>query len=659
MGEQFFRVELADEIQSSLDTPFEHATPAIIFPSVSLEYQGEQTQRTRGVTVVGCTADFWDHASAGEFKSKPAIPGYDEIVLNQPLADELQVKVGDSVLVRLAETTSIAADSVLARQDELTTSLANLEVIEILPAQGLARFGLHPTQSSPLTAFVGLEVLQSALGEKGKCNAVVITGGKPDRAPSAEQFDKLRDAIEPTLADIGIQLRHIRRTWYESGKLPDDSSQDAPDTSQTAYEYFSLSTDRMLFPDAADEALDETMGELNALPVMTYSVNLMSKVGETSEEKRIPYSIVTAIDQGANLSPLSIDGQTIELADNDIVLSSWAADDMGAKAGDEVTVTFYEPETTHGDVEESSATFRVAAIVSLTKPAKPYDEDGPALFTSPPTIATDPDFTPTVEGVSDQDSIRNWDAPFPVDMDLIRDQDDDFWSEHRTTPKAFISLSAGRKLWGSRFGGTTSYRIPITDKTKEDELKNKIGEALKPSLSSLGFSLFEVKKDGLAASQGTTPFNLLFIGFSFFIIAAALMLVSLLFRLGMEQRSEELGIMLAQGIRPSKAASIFVGEGLATTLVACTVGVFAGVGYAWLMIAGLRSWWLDAVVTPFLEMHISPLTLLVGFLVGVLLAVATIGWAAWRMSGKTARQLIAGIWKSETPTQRCCVGYLE
>ena len=37
----------------------------------------------------------------------------------------------------------------------------------------------------------------------------------------------------------------------------------------------------------------------------------------------------------------------------------------------------------------------------------------------------------------------------------------------------------------------------------------------------------------------------LFLALSFFIIAAALMLVAMLFRLGVEQRTEELGTLLA------------------------------------------------------------------------------------------------------------------
>ena len=74
---------------------------------------------------------------------------------------------------------------------------------------------------------------------------------------------------------------------------------------------------------------------------------------------------------------------------------------------------------------------------------------------------------------------------------------------------------------------------------REDELAKQ---------EELGFDFEPVKRQGLAASAGTTDFNSCSSAFSFFIIAAALMLVVLLFRLGVEQRASEVGILLAVGL---------------------------------------------------------------------------------------------------------------
>ncbi len=51
----------------------------------------------------------------------------------------------------------------------------------------------------------------------------------------------------------------------------------------------------------------------------------------------------------------------------------------------------------------------------------------------------------------------------------------------------------------------------------------------------------------IRAASGTTPFEFLFLGFSFFIITAALLLVAILFRLGVEERADEVGLLMALG----------------------------------------------------------------------------------------------------------------
>ncbi len=92
----------------------------------------------------------------------------------------------------------------------------------------------------------------------------------------------------------------------------------------------------------------------------------------------------------------------------------------------------------------------------------------------------------------------------------------------------------------------------------------------------------------MAASAGTTPFDVLFLFLSFFVIVAALMLVALQFRLGVERRAREIGTLLAVGFRRPLATRLFSVEGAAVAAVGGLLGVAVGVGYAWLMLAGLQ-----------------------------------------------------------------------
>ncbi len=186
----------------------------------------------------------------------------------------------------------------------------------------------------------------------------------------------------------------------------------------------------------------------------------------------------------------------------------------------------------------------------------------------------------------------------------------------------------------------TSIRVPFSDGLTEAKLADQLLAALNPATS--GFTFLPVKRMGLAAAAGTTPFAILFLGFSLFIIAAALMLVLLLFRLGVESRAAELGIVLAVGLRRSVARKMLLIEGALLTIVAALAGVFIGVAYAWLMVIGLTTWWLSAISTPFLSLHIEPRSLAVGWLSGVLVSLGTIVWAVRETRRVSPRRLLAG-----------------
>ena len=72
-------------------------------------------------------------------------------------------------------------------------------------------------------------------------------------------------------------------------------------------------------------------------------------------------------------------------AENEIVLTTWAAADQNARPGDTIRVAYFEPETAHGDAVQQFAEFTVKAITPLTEPASPYDFDLDAVYDKLPT----------------------------------------------------------------------------------------------------------------------------------------------------------------------------------------------------------------------------------------------------------------------------------
>ena len=212
----------------------------------------------------------------------------------------------------------------------------------------------------------------------------------------------------------------------------------------------------------------------------------------------------------------------------------------------------------------------------------------------------------------------------------------------RRKRKAFVSLATGRRLWKSRFGQTTALRIRPAPGDTAEKAAHVFAEQLDLDPVAQGFVFRPIKEQALKAAAGTTPFGGLFLSFSFFVIAAAVMLVVLLFRLGIEQRAKHVGLLLALGFRPRQITRLLAGEGLLVALAGSLVGTLAGVGYAALMLYGLRTWWLPAIGTPFLTLHVSWESPAMGLASGLLMALAAI-WLAVRRMGRIApRRLLAG-----------------
>ena len=69
-------------------------------------------------------------------------------------------------------------------------------------------------------------------------------------------------------------------------------------------------------------------------------------------------------------------------------------------------------------------------------------------------------------------------------------------------------------------------------------------------------------RPGTGASRGSTDFGEYFTYFSFFIVVSGLLLSGLFFKLGLEQRVREIGLLFALGFTPSRVRRLLGSEGL-------------------------------------------------------------------------------------------------
>jgi ABC-type lipoprotein release transport system permease subunit len=446
-----------------------------------------------------------------------------------------------------------------------------------------------------------LKRLQQDLEQPDRVNTLLVADKGTDLSNGSALARGLRDIARPE--DYGLKLR----TLLDQQALAIESSSGLIDRARLS---------------AINAAAD--VAQMAVQPVFTYLANTMRANG-----REVPYSLVTATDLSVvapGLPATTADGTP------PIVINEWVARELGARAGDPLTLEYYlwqEP----GLLETRSAQFRIASVVPLAG------------------AAADRDLSPVYPGITEADTLGDWDPPFPIDLKRVRPQDEAYWKEHRATPKAFIAFEQGQALWRSRYGDRTSVRIRATPGQPIEDLERRLTAALRPELDpqAMGLMIRAAKDAGLAASAGSTDFGEYFVYFSFFLVASALVLATLFFRLGVEQRAREVGLLRAVGFSTPRVRRLFTLEGVLLATIGSAIGIAGAIGYGALMMAGLRTWWSGAVGTTALTLHVSPVSLAGGAIGAMLVAVGCIWWTLRGLSRLSERALLAGSIEDDAP----------
>ncbi|HEX6463088.1 MAG TPA: ABC transporter permease [Vicinamibacterales bacterium] len=560
-------------------------------PIVAL--QGTVTEQASGrrafrVLVYGVDDRFWRfHGVSGV--SGPAV---EDAYLSQALTSDLGVEPGAQILVRVERPSAIPIESVHGRKEAPGRTI-RLTARAALDAAHMGDFAIRPQQGSVRAVFIPLERVQHDLDRASRVNAILISDGGGPANGTVEAA--LKRAAE--LDDFGLRIR----TLEPQRAIVLEADAGMLDARRAA---------------AADRAA-MSLG-LRQTPVLTYLANALR-----SGDREVPYSLATAGDL-LSISPGLRSGAVS--SPFPIVINDWTARELEVHAGDPLSLEYYvwqEP----GYLATKSAQFRIADIVPLAG------------------AAADRDLTPVYPGITGAESFSDWDPPFPIDLKRVRRQDDDYWKQFRTTPKAFVPYAVGQALWGSaRYGDRTSVRVyprageDIADTARRFEAA--LRSALDPAAG--GFTIVPVRQQGLAASTGSTDFGQYFVYFSFFLVVSAVVLAALFFRLGVEQRATEVGLLRAVGYTTREVRRLFTLEGLIVAVAGSVIGIAGAVGYGALMITGLRTWWSGAVGTRALTLHVSPLSLITGAVGAVATAVVCIWWSLRGLSRLSERDLLAG-----------------
>jgi hypothetical protein len=523
--------------RADLAGAFGRAVPLVVAEGVVASQ--ESGRRASRVQVYAVDDRFWAFHGVERVKT----PSGNDALLSEDLAHELAAAAGQSVILRVESSSAIPTESLHGRKEDVGRSV-RLDVRQVLAREDLGEFSLSPRQGAVHAIFVPLARMQTLVDQRDRVNAILVAALD---AAGVEQ--RLRTSAR--VDDLGLRVRALD----DLGALAVESHSTI--LSDTAA--------------AAATRAAERVG-LNAIPTLTYLANAIR-----AGDRAIPYSTVTAIDLPA-LGWVAPQAQGVP--PDAMVLNDWAARDLQAAVGDPVTMEYYVWEA-EGRLRTQTAEFRVARITPITGPA------------------ADRALVPEYPGITDSDRVADWDPPFPIDLSRVRPIDEDYWNRHRATPKAFIAIERGQQLWGSRHGALTALRLIPPPGMPLSEARERYERELLGELDPLaaGFSVYDVRAQSLAASSGATDFGEYFTYFSTFLVVSALLLAGLFFKLGVEQRLKEVGLLQALGLPPAAIRRLLVGEALWLAGIGGLFGVAGAIAYSALIMFGLRTWWVDAVGT--------------------------------------------------------------
>ncbi len=568
--ERYFRQEMAAEIEA--DNPEIKATSILLLEGIAVADGGQQ--RVNKVQIVGVSSDFYEISKSPLFAELQN----NEIAISKNLAERLQISVGDNILVRIKKASLIPMNAPFVSAEETSVSM-RATIKNIVSKKELGRFSLKNSQTAPYNIFLSTERLNRLMEFKGKANKLLIS----TQLDNSFVEKSVKNCLTPE--DAGLVINNIKST-----------------------NEIEISTERVFMEDKISEALKKLHG---AEPILSYFVNEIEKleIGNwKSEEKArsssIPYSFVSSLEDRF-------------LSENEIILNSWAADDLGAKPGDKIILKYLEIGPLRKLINKESE-FILKEII-------PMDSKW-----------SDSTRVPHLPGLSDAGHCREWDTGVPIDLDAIRDKDEKYWDDYKGTPKAFVSRKKALEMWSNRFGNYTAVRFPADsfDKEKYNQL---FASEINPA--DLGMTIEPIRKQGIHAAQNGTDFSGLFIGMSFFILIASIVLTSLLFRLNLETRSAQVGLLSALGFQQKQVRSFYLLEGLIIAFVGGIIGVIVSLFYTQFVFKILNSLWFEIVRTNVLEIKILPTTLFAGLMISLIVSLLAIFISVKRFQNRKAIDL--------------------
>lgn len=579
---RFFTADLATRLSNETGA---EVSPALLFRGIALSQknEGAESRQINNVQILGVDDSFWGLAPG----PKPTL-SHEGIAINQKLAYELQLHRGDPISIRFSKPSLMSRDAPLSSQDKSDTRRGTFIVETIIEDNQLGRFSLNAQPQVPCTAFVSLSWLQHSAGLNHQAN-LILAGGST--TPSAEHLNRAMRKVWQ-LADAGLTFKPISGT-----------------------QLFQLECDRIFMDPSIGAALSNITKSVGAL---TYLVNSIARTNG-NPVLETPYSFVIALAPSADSTVGLVPPK---MTDDEIIVNRWLANQLTASPGDVVRISYYEFRGLNQFIE-TNRLFKIRGIVEMS------------------AISRERELGPNFPGLTDAGKCVEWDIGMPLKKDKISDPaNESYWNDYRATPKALITLKAGQEMWANPFGNLTAIRFHPHDDEEGRVITKSVLQCLNPA--EIGLTFLPIRQIALKAANEAMDFGQLFTGMSFFLIVASLMLTGLLFAFGIQQRSEETGLLLAAGYQARQIRRLWINEGILIAMAGTLGGALLGSLFTRSMIWGLSHYWQGAFAHTEIQFHATFATIAVGALLSFAFTMGALLLTVKRQTTKSVRELFTG-----------------
>jgi len=472
---------------------------------------------------------------------------------------------GNHIVLRLPAAGMVPLGSMYVT-DTYTTSL-RLELDSVIPVEQGGNINLKNEQTIPFNIFLNREELAEAMDVTGKINVILS-----DRIISMEDFASVWN----------YEISGLKVDTCHCGLDPQ-----SPDNwGSRVKRGMTVTSNRIFIQDKVVETLhtvETGRVETGRAPSLhdsasnrfySYLANSIAKEGNS-----IPYSFITAVDlfDGKSLNP------------DEIVLSDYAARRLNARLNDTISISFFVSKQLKTLVTDSIF-LRVGKIVPLND------------------LQSDKTLVAEFPGLSNVERCTDWNSDLPINMKLITDEDEDFWTKYKNTPKAIVPYSTLAPRWKNAFGSATALQIENTDRLND----------LSPEMFDI--QVIHPREAGIIAAKSGVDFSSLFLSLGIFIIISAAMLMMVPLSEMLFRRRYEINLLKSTGFSNKRIRRLLLRESTPVVFVAAISGVVAGLIYTYIVLFLLGTVWSGATHTDGFRVYPDLLTIVIGLIIGVILS---------------------------------------